>query len=74
MCKITSNEHWGFERFKASSYPDSEGRDSSQKRWPWESTAVPPSRLEEPETTSAVMGDFHEPYGAVIFWSSDKGT
>lgn len=26
---------------------------------------MPPSRLDEPETTSAVMGDFHEPYGAI---------
>jgi hypothetical protein len=26
---------------------------------------VPPSRLEAPETTSAVIGEFQEPYGAV---------
>lgn len=45
--------------------PDSSGRDSSQMRLPCESTAVPPSRLEEPETTSAVIGEFQEPYGAV---------
>lgn len=42
------------------------GRDSSQKRRPRESTAEPPRRLAEPETTSDVMGEFHEPYGAVI--------
>lgn len=48
-------------------YPDSDGRDSSQMRRPRESTAVPPSRLEAPETTSAVIGDFQEPKGAVIF-------
>ena len=47
------------------SYPASEGRDSSQKRLPWESTAVPPRLLDAPETRSAVMGDFQEPYGAV---------
>lgn len=35
-------------------------------RRPWPSTAVPPSRLDAPETTSAVSGDFQEPYGAVI--------
>lgn len=50
-------------------YPDSVGRDSSQKRWPRVSTAEPPRRLSEPETTSEVMGDFHEPYGAVSFSS-----
>lgn len=46
-------------------YPDSEGRDSSQMRRPWVSMAKPSKRLLEPDTTSAVMGDFHEPYGAV---------
>lgn len=50
-------------------YPDSVGRDSSQIRCPLPSTAVPPSRLEAPVTTSAVIGDFQEPYGAVILGS-----
>lgn len=49
--------------------PDSAGRDSSQMRRPWESAAVPPSRLEAPETTSAVIGEFQEPYGAVSLFS-----
>ncbi|CAN0887301.1 hypothetical protein LINGRAHAP2_LOCUS15589, partial [Linum grandiflorum] len=41
--------------------PPSFGRDSSTIRRPWPSTAVPPKRLEAPETISAVIGDFHEP-------------
>lgn len=47
-------------------YPDSEGRDSSQMRRLEPSTTAPLILLEAPETTSAVIGDFHEPYGAVI--------
>lgn len=52
--------------------PDSVGRDSSQMRRPRESTAVPPSRLEEPETTSDVIGDFHDPKGAAVLETSEE--
>lgn len=46
--------------------PDSEGRVSSQRRRPWESRVKPSRRLSEPETKSAVIGDFQEPYGALV--------
>lgn len=47
------------------------GRDSTQQRRPAPSTARPPRRFSAPETTSAVIGDFHEPYGApLIFFST----
>lgn len=46
-------------------YPDSQGRDSTQRRRPSPATEMPPRRLDAPETTSEVIGDFHEPKGAV---------
>lgn len=46
-------------------YPAWAGRDSSQTRRPSLASPKPPSFLSEPETTSAVMGDFQDPYGAV---------
>lgn len=46
-------------------YPDSAGRDSTQRRRPSPATEKPPRRLDAPETTSAVIGDFQEPKGAV---------
>ena len=38
---------------------------------PRASTAVPPKRFSAPETTSAVMGDFQEPKGAVSLSSAE---
>lgn len=46
------------------------GRDSTQQRRPAPSTARPPRRFSAPETTSAVIGDFHEPYGAALIFFS----
>lgn len=48
------------------SHPDSEGRPSSQITRPSPSTASPPNFLDEPDTNSAVNGDFHDPYGASL--------
>ena len=48
------------------SHPDSEGRPSIQITWPSPSTATPPNLLDEPDTNSAVKGDFHDPYGASL--------
>lgn len=47
--------------------PASEGRASSHSTRPSESTAAPPKRLDEPDTNSAVNGDFHAPYGVSDF-------
>ncbi|CAN0922226.1 hypothetical protein LINGRAHAP2_LOCUS32984, partial [Linum grandiflorum] len=60
---VTSTGIYGLETTTQDefTYPPSFGRDSSTIRRPWPSTAVPPRRLEAPETISAVIGDFHEP-------------
>lgn len=44
--------------------PASEGRASSQIKRPSEPTAAPPRCFAEEETSAAVNGDFHAPYGA----------
>lgn len=48
-------------------HPASSGRDSIHTSRPSPATPSPPRRFSAPATTSEVMGDFHEPYGAVTF-------
>jgi hypothetical protein len=48
-------------------YPFSSGRDSIQTKRPTPAMANPPRRFSAPDTISTVIGDFQEPYGAVVF-------
>lgn len=52
---------------RVQTHPASEGRPSSQSTRPSESMAAPPKRFCDPETTSAVNGDFQAPYGVSHF-------